>query len=92
MAKDTDAQMPPDLAAEIAALRQEMEAVAATLKRIGRAGFADAGRVAGEGLNEGGEALGGAESRILREIEARPWRALGIAALGGLVLGLILRR
>jgi ElaB/YqjD/DUF883 family membrane-anchored ribosome-binding protein len=92
MADDKATGKTPDLAAEVAALRKELEAVAVTVARIGRAGVGEARGAAEERLAEGAEALGGVENRILAETQAHPWRALGLAALGGLVLGLILRR
>lgn len=92
MANDSPTRDGPDLAAEIATLRKEFEALAVTVARIGRAGVEEARSTAEEGLAEGAKALGSVEGRVLAETHAHPWRALGIAALGGLVLGLILRR
>lgn len=90
MAKDDTSA--PELGIEIAELRKELEALAATVARIGRAGIAEARGAAEERLAGGAKAMGGVEDRILAEATARPWRTLGLAALGGLVLGLVLRR
>ncbi|WP_102223243.1 DUF883 family protein [Acidimangrovimonas sediminis] len=97
----------PDLAAEVAALRNEMSNVISLMGRLGQ----DSATVArdsakakvAEGVARGSEAAGkaadrarnewaGVESRILAETQARPWRTLGIAALGGFALGIFLRR
>lgn len=92
MAKDSPMDEAPDLVAEITALRKEFEALATTVGRIGRAGVAGARDAAKERFGEGANALESVEGRILSEARLRPWRTLGIAALGGLVLGMILRR
>ncbi|WP_127900184.1 hypothetical protein [Solirhodobacter olei] len=92
MADGSKAADSPDLSAEIATLRKEIEALAGTVSRIGRAGAATA-RGAAEGrIHEGAEAIGGVEEKILAQTRDHPWRVLGLAALGGLVLGLVLRR
>lgn len=92
MAKDLHPDEAPEFGAEIAALRKEIEALAATVARIGRAGAAGLHAKAEETLGSGADTLGGVEERILGEARTHPWRTLGLAALGGLVLGLILRR
>ncbi len=91
MAK-TDVDDTPDLAAELAALRKDVERLAATLGRLGEDRLAGAAEAARARLDEGAETLKGVEARVLEETTRHPWRALGLAALGGLVLGLILRR
>ena len=92
MARDTETEVADDLAKEVAALRKEMQEMASTISRIGRAGVAGARSVAEAKLGEGGDALHELEDRLLMETRARPYRALGLAALGGLALGLLLRR
>lgn len=82
----------PDLAAEIAALRKELEVLAGLVGRIGQAGVAGVTGAAKAKMGEGVETLEGLEARVEHEVQARPLRALGFAALGGFVLGLILRR
>ncbi len=81
-----------NLADEVEALRAEIAALAERLRRVAEAGAA-------EGLAGGGRLAGmaraeaaGLEARLAAEAAAHPLRTLGIAALVGLVLGLILRR
>ena len=88
----TDGDDIPDLAAELAALRMDVERLAAALGKLGEDRLAGAAEAARARLGEGAETLRGVEARVLDETSRHPWRALGIAALGGLVLGLILRR
>lgn len=83
---------PADLAAEIAALRKELEVLAGLVGQIAKAGVAGVTDAATAKMGEGVETLEGLETRMEDEVRARPLRALGFAALGGLVLGLILRR
>jgi ElaB/YqjD/DUF883 family membrane-anchored ribosome-binding protein len=83
---------PADLAAEIAALRKELEVLAGLVGRIGQAGVAGMTEAAKAAMGDGVETLDGLEARVKGEVRARPLRALGFAALGGFVLGLILRR
>lgn len=97
----------PDLAAEVAALRDEMSNVISLMGRLGQ----DSATVASdsaraklaESIARGSEAAGkvsdrakdewaSVESRILTQTRERPWRTLGIAALGGLAVGYLLRR
>ena len=93
MAKDMPgAEDTTELAAEIAALRRELAALAGTVAGIGRAGISSAREAAAAGIGDGRAALGAVEGRIVTETQANPWRALGIAALGGIILGLFLRR
>ena len=88
-----------ELSDEIAALRKELAALAAIVGRIGSAGLASVSEAAkarlaaGEGLADGvtGD-LKGLEARVVTHLRDNPWRTLGFAALGGLMLGLILRR
>ena len=82
----------PDLAAEIAALRKELEVLARHVARIGEAGVAGMTGATRAKIGEGVETLEGLEARVEGEVLTRPLRALGLAALGGFVLGLILRR
>ncbi len=91
MAK-TDVDDTPDLAAELAALRKDVERLAGLLGRLGEERLTGAADAARARLGEGAETLKGVETRVLDETTRHPWRALGLAALGGLVLGLILRR
>ncbi len=92
-----------DLAAEVAALRGELEALAGTVGRIGNAGLSSARAAANDGLSRG-KALGSelrdeirrdlerAGGRIRTETQERPWQALGAAALAGFVLAVFMRR
>ncbi|MDE3028720.1 MAG: hypothetical protein KGH84_10000 [Paracoccaceae bacterium] len=88
-----------ELSEEIAALRKELAALATIVGRIGSAGVASMSEAAkarfaaGEGLADelAGE-FKGAEARVIEHLRDKPWRSLGFAALGGFVLGLILRR
>ena len=97
----------PDLAADVAALRQELETVLALVRKIGADGLSAAQDGARARMAEGraqGEAaaarLAGeirddwreVETRVLDETRAHPLRTLGLAVLGGMVLGLLLRR
>ncbi|MFC2966588.1 DUF883 family protein [Acidimangrovimonas pyrenivorans] len=97
----------PDLAAEVAELRRELESVAALIRKIGADGLEAAQSEAKARLAEGlaqGEATARKvagevrddwqelESRVMDETRAHPWRTLGLAALAGMVLGLLLRR
>ncbi|MBI1217913.1 MAG: hypothetical protein GC186_05130 [Rhodobacteraceae bacterium] len=91
-ASTSNTEAAPDLAAEIAALRKELEVLAGLVGRIGQAGVAGVTGAAKAKLGEGFETLEGLEARVQGELKARPLRALGLAALGGFVLGLILRR
>ncbi|TMV83494.1 hypothetical protein FGG78_22720 [Thioclava sp. BHET1] len=92
-----------DLAKEVAALRRELESVAATVGRIGSSGVAEAKAAAKHRIDQGlglGEDLAAelkrewanAENRVVEQTRANPWRALGIAALGGFALALLMRR
>ncbi len=92
MTDKTKSGEPADLAAEIAALRKELETLAGLVGRIGQAGVAEMAGVAKAKMGEGVETLQGLEARMQDEVQTRPLRALGFAALGGFVLGLILRR
>ncbi len=88
-----------ELSNEIAALRKELAALAATVGRIGSAGVASVSEAAkarlaaGEGLADGlaGD-IKGLETRVVAQMRENPWRTLGFAALGGFLLSLILRR
>lgn len=91
MAK-TDVDDTADLAGELAALRKDVERLAGLLGKLGEEKLAGAAEAAKARLGEGAETLKGVEARVLDETTRHPWRALGVAALGGLVLGLILRR
>lgn len=97
----------PDLAAEVAALRTEVNNVISRISQLGQdsATLAREGAKAklAEGVARGSDAAGRAaerarsewtslESRVLAQTQAHPWQTLGIAALGGLALGLLLRR
>lgn len=97
----------PDLAAEVAALRSEMSNVIALIGQLGQdsATVAREGAKAklAEGVARGTDAAGrvadrargewtSLESRVLAQTQDHPWQTLGITALGGLALGLILRR
>ncbi len=95
------------LADEVAMLRDELEAVAALARQVGVDGIALAKVRAkarlGEGIEKGQDAATkiaeevasewhAAEKRLVREATEHPWRTLGLAAVGGLALGLLLRR
>lgn len=97
----------PDLAAEVAALRTEMSNVISLMGRLGQDSATvardSAKQKLSEGVAYGTDAAGkvadkargewaSLESQILARTRERPWETLGIAALGGLVVGLILRR
>ncbi|MCB2111152.1 MAG: hypothetical protein H6895_08325 [Defluviimonas sp.] len=92
MTKKGEAQTEIELGAEIEALRAEIEALAGTLKRIGRAGVEEARAAAVAELGEGAASVEAFGAGIAREARARPWRSLGLAALAGLALGFVLRR
>lgn len=81
-----------DLAAEIAALKTDIAALAERMRKIGSLG----GEAALEGGREGAdrltEELGRLEARLLEETRAHPFQVLGVTALAGFALGLLLRR
>lgn len=98
---------PPDLEAEIAALRRELKSVLAHLQQLGTHGAEAAKHEAwtrlsdsvGQGekaAKEAAEALRGEwdalEGRLRAETRDHPLRSLGLAVLGGMVLGLLMRR
>ncbi len=95
------------LASEVRLLRDELEAVAALARKVGVDGVSLAKVRAkarlGEGLEKGHDAAAriadevasewqAAERRLVKEASEHPWRTFGVAALGGLVLGLLIRR
>jgi ElaB/YqjD/DUF883 family membrane-anchored ribosome-binding protein len=87
---ETDAEA--SLSAEVAELRRDLQRLVAQVEKTGKAGL---GKVieSGESLgHEAGEELRRLEDEVLRGTRESPWRSLGIAALAGLVLGLIIRR
>lgn len=80
------------LSAEVAELRRDLQRLVAQVEKAGKAGL---GKVieSGESLGrDAGDELRRLEDEVLRGTRESPWRALGIAALAGLVLGLIIRR
>jgi ElaB/YqjD/DUF883 family membrane-anchored ribosome-binding protein len=104
-AADADAPRPEAerLAAEIAALRAELEALVAQVGAVGAAAAGDAAaRLKAKAAPhlEAGESVAADLIEDWREIDRKvvtaarenPWRTLGLAALGGLIVGLILRR
>lgn len=106
-AEKADADKPEDaaeaLAAEVAALRAELRSLVEHVGAVGasaRGGAKRAARaLAAEGADRGARAADDLmdewrelDRRVLAETRDNPWRSLGIAALAGLVLGLILRR
>lgn len=102
VADAVDAETSVDIGAELAELRREVERVVAQLSKIGGAGAEKLGRAARHGLGDvkiAGDARdaitaewASIEQRVRDETGVHPWRTLGIAVLGGLMLGLILRR
>ncbi|GHE04132.1 hypothetical protein U879_01680 [Defluviimonas sp. 20V17] len=93
----------PELAAEVAALRAEMSDVISRIGKLGQdsAALAREGAKAklAEGVARGSDAADRArrewaslERRVLAQTQEHPWQTLGIAAFGGLALGLLLRR
>lgn len=93
----------PDLSAEVEALKAEVATLVSMLRKLGL-DSAEAARTAARTKLAEGEAGAekiaqevrdewqAVESRVLAETRANPWRSLGLAALGGLVLGLLIRR
>lgn len=103
MAKDALTEAKEDLGAEIATLRKEIETLAGTVNRLGRASVVEMREAAKSGvvemrdaakarIEQGSSAMGAVEARIAEETRARPWQALGIAAFGGLLFGFLMRR
>lgn len=87
-----DEEIETALADEVAELRRDLQRLVAQVEKVGKAG---AGRVVAEGEALGAEVqaeLRRLEDEVLRGTRESPWRSLGLAALAGLVLGLILRR
>jgi len=95
------------LSSEVKLLRDELEAVAALARQVGIDGVALARVRAkarlGEGLEKGQDAAArvadevtaewqAAQRRLVKEASEHPWRTFGVAALGGLALGLLIRR
>lgn len=76
------------LSDELAALKAEVRALGDRLKSTEAAAVERAKGLAGDL----GAELKRYEEDIAAEARANPWRSLGIAALAGFVLGLILRR
>jgi ElaB/YqjD/DUF883 family membrane-anchored ribosome-binding protein len=86
------AEAAASLSAEVAELRRDMQRLVAQVEKAGKAGL---GKVIEKGESLGREAedeLRWLEDEVLRSTRESPWRSLGIAALAGLVLGLIIRR
>lgn len=81
-------------AAGAEALRHEIEQIIATLRGLGADGLAELKAALGDRLPaiDPAETWQGVESRLAGELRSHPLRSLGIAALSGLALGLILRR
>lgn len=80
------------LADEVAELRRDMARLVAQVEKVGKAGV-DKVAAQGEALGaDVGAELRRLEDEVLRETRESPWRSLGLAALAGLVLGLVLRR
>ncbi len=91
------------VAAEIAALRAEVRALVEHAGAVGSAAKGGAKRaaraIAAEGVDAGAHAAEDLlaewrelDRRVVAEARDNPWRSLGVAALVGLVVGLILRR
>ncbi len=76
------------LASELTALRGEVERLTERLRATEAAAVARAKALAGD-LTEEWRRV---EDEIVEETRRSPWRSLGIAALAGLVVGLVLRR
>jgi ElaB/YqjD/DUF883 family membrane-anchored ribosome-binding protein len=80
------------LSDEVAALRRDLQQLVGQVEKVGKAGL---GKAVAEGEAFGadvGAELRRLEDEVLRGTRESPWRSLGLAALAGLVLGLILRR
>jgi ElaB/YqjD/DUF883 family membrane-anchored ribosome-binding protein len=91
------------LAAEIAALREDFKGLAAQVAKVGRAGAEELTEKAKAKAKEQyakGEAIAhqvegeieALNDRVVEATRENPWRALGTAALAGIVLGLLIRR
>ncbi len=91
------------LAAEIAALREDFQALVAQVAAVGAAVRDEATSTvrakAAIGLEAGETVVADLvgewreiDRRVIDATRERPWRALGAAGLAGLALGLILRR
>ncbi|MCX7889159.1 MAG: hypothetical protein N2422_05435 [Rhodobacteraceae bacterium] len=93
---DEAAKAEPDPAAELERLKAEVAALLAELRRAGAEGLGALGREARARAGEAAEGLGGEwadlERRLVEEVRANPLRALGLAALAGLIAGLLVRR
>ena len=77
-----------------AAASADFEALVAEVRARGAEGLAQLRKAAGDSaigaaVAEDWETL---ESRLIEEVRAHPLRALGVAALAGLALGLVIRR
>jgi ElaB/YqjD/DUF883 family membrane-anchored ribosome-binding protein len=94
--KPADKAAPEDLAAEVAALKKDIAELAASLKRAGRAKAEEKlaeGRAAGEAALEDLEReWDDLETRITGHVHRKPLQSLGIAALVGFFLAVLLRR
>ena len=91
------------ISADIAQLRQDLSSLTDTVSKFGRKGAHEIAAIAqdsmsgklaaGEAaLNDIAHELHALEADIALSTRKNPWRALGIAAAAGFVLGLILRR
>jgi|GEM_PF-5464509 len=85
-----------DPAAEIERLKAELAALIAELRSSGAAGLSALGREAQARAGEAAAELGGEwadlERRLIEETRANPLRTVGLAALAGLIVGLLIRR
>lgn len=93
---DADAPDRAEIEAQIARLREDMAALAQMLKAAGSARW-DEARGQAEAMPE--EALAELQRQLNRfeeearhRVQAQPLQSLGLAALAGFLLGLILRR
>ncbi|WP_102227175.1 DUF883 family protein [Acidimangrovimonas sediminis] len=101
-ARDFSDKKTHDFESELETLRSDLSGVIDMVSRLGRdeGHFgARAGEVLDEAIRAGRKARDsartearGVEARLLSEIEAHPWRAVGVAALGGIALGWFIGR
>lgn len=81
-----------DLAAEVAALKKDIADLASSLGRAGKAKAAE-GRAAGEAALEDIEReWHDLESRLGERVRRKPLQSLGIAALIGFFIAILMRR